>query len=1058
MSIYRSDSVAALSANITRVHVGDYVTKIGKYAFYNLANLDTVTIGDYVSTIAPSAFYKCGVKHIDMSKSNVYALDDDVFSNCKKLEDIALNDKITTIGANTFYLCSALSEIVLPASLTSIDDNGFASTGLTSVKLYAKTPPTITGVSFDGSNISTFYVPWDVVDIYESSDWHTYANIEKLPNPVVLSDVVPSLFTYHLGTTGTIKTIKLACEPHPYDSELSEGIIDWGDGTLTHVRGNIFEEHEYYRNAYSRPYCSTLVTIRFYVIAGSYIVGTHDMDTNPFSSNITDIITGDNIVGIGGDFIGCDGLDTTLFTNLQLVRPYAFGYIDAKSLAPRAAFEKDDYYPTNYFANVSLRTLFLDQNTLTDIAEGEFANSEIHTLIFNMTTVPTFDPAIGPFASDTHVNILVPKNMTDAYASALAGTNLDPSSYTIYEMHENVNPTVYTFNVECDPIENVNWLSENLYDTILLNFGFGADYEFAVILIDWGDGAFNAYTISGSFSELDIYRKYAKPGVYTVKVYPLYGTVSIRHKYGEVDPVTTAHNITSLSTGDYVTALDGAALYSAQHLESVVLGGDVTEIEYSVFEDAIIDKITFGDNMQSINGMAFENADVNKMIFESTTPPTLSTNMHNFKSGTHTTILVPESAVNSYVAAFSATSLDPSSYSIYGMRDLSTITPAEFTFTTSSTSEEATINVISVESEAIVKVDWGDGSVVESIDLNSTNSTELTHVYDTAGTYTANVYPVIGNIKLCKISSGSKIRAVSENLTALTTGDYITTIDDDAVHATNSIQLSNVSLIGDLTTLGDRAFYGAEVENISIGTNVTTIGKSALTITTDSMVVVPNTITTLTDDVFADASIKSIALNSTIEEIDAGALVTTSCNDLYIKAETPPTMAANSIKLSDGAVIHVPYKTAKLYAPIIEAADADPGNWTYTIEEEPDPNRDPDEYDPDSVADVPGTPAAEQALSADSVKSIIKAYGKNLKFIKTENNTIAVNQTIVGMPVPCPSSEDLIFRSFNGYDFIEYTAYDAFTRKEYVSLVRINDIRTFVIAKNARDKIDGFRC
>jgi hypothetical protein len=120
------------------------------------------------------------------------------------------------------------------------------------------------------------------------------------------------------------------------------------------------------------------------------------------------------------------------------------------------------------------------------------------------------------------------------------------------------------------------------------------------------------------------------------------------------------------------------------------------------------------------------------------------------------------------------------------------------------------------------------------------------------------------------------------------------------------------------------------------------------------------------------------------------------------------------------------------------------------------PGDDPDEYDPSSISNVPGDPAPEQNLSGDALQSIITAYGKNLKYIKTENNVIAVNVDRAGMM--SISSDDLVIRTFNGYDFLECRSYDPFFGRPYYSLIRVSDIRTFVIAQNANDQIDAFRC
>ena len=103
-------------------------------------------------------------------------------------------------------------------------------------------------------------------------------------------------------------------------------------------------------------------------------------------------------------------------------------------------------------------------------------------------------------------------------------------------------------------------------------------------------------------------------------------------------------------------------------------------------------------------------------------------------------------------------------------------------------------------------------------------------------------------------------------------------------------------------------------------------------------------------------------------------------------------------------------------------------------------------------------PVAEHSLSNDAVKAIIAQYGDKLKFIKTENNTIPVNQQIIGCPVYIDASTDITYETFDGYDFLSVRAFDTFNRKEYTTLIRTHDIRTFVIANKSTDKIDGFRC
>ena len=353
-----------------------------------------------------------------------------------------------------------------------------------------------------------------------------------------------------------------------------------------------------------------------------------------------------------------------------------------------------------------------------------------------------------------------------------------------------------------------------------------------------------------------------------------------------------------------------------------------------------------------------------------------------------------------------------------------------FTIKTSAANESASFYLAGDGDSAAVSVDWGDESALVEETL-TTSSKLFSHSYSDAGTYDATITVTSGSVKIWRSDSDVSL---SSNISDIVTGDGLTSIGKYGCYDTN---LDNVTLGDALTSIDDQAFYKSEIKHLVVGDGCTTIGSNAF----DGC--------TLLED---------IVLGSAVSSIDDDAF--SGCSSLVymdIYAETPPTISGTTFSGNTALTkFRVPASAVDTY----EASD-----WAQYAEIEaipepepptPTPPTDPDEYDPDSVEDVPGSPAPEQNMSGDALKSILKAYGKNLKFIKTENNTISVNHIVRGLPYL--SSDDLIIRSFNGYDFVEVKAYDSYFRKEYVSLIRINDIRTFVIAKNARDQIDAFRC
>ena len=105
MTDYDYNDSPFYNSDIKSVVIGDGVTTIGNYAFYNCTNLSSITIPDSVTTIGSDAFY-----------------------NCYNLTNITIPDSVTTISNSAFYNCSNLSSILIPDSVTTIGSSAFYNT------------------------------------------------------------------------------------------------------------------------------------------------------------------------------------------------------------------------------------------------------------------------------------------------------------------------------------------------------------------------------------------------------------------------------------------------------------------------------------------------------------------------------------------------------------------------------------------------------------------------------------------------------------------------------------------------------------------------------------------------------------------------------------------------------------------------------------------------------------------------------------------------------------------------------------------------------------------
>lgn len=105
--------------SITRVTIGEGVTRVGSLAFYGCKNLAAVTLPSGLTTIGSRAFKNCtALPHVVLPLS-LTTIGEAAFENCSKLNGIRLPDGLRVIRNYAFYRCSSLTTITVPAGLQS---------------------------------------------------------------------------------------------------------------------------------------------------------------------------------------------------------------------------------------------------------------------------------------------------------------------------------------------------------------------------------------------------------------------------------------------------------------------------------------------------------------------------------------------------------------------------------------------------------------------------------------------------------------------------------------------------------------------------------------------------------------------------------------------------------------------------------------------------------------------------------------------------------------------------------------------------------------------------
>ena len=117
-----------------KVKIGNGVTAIGNYAFWDCKSLTSIKIPEGVTTVGERAFYNCtGLTSIVISEG-VTTIGDSAFRCCSGIDCIVIPESATTIGDYAFSWCSGITSIVIPEGVTTIGKDAFYEcSGLTTI-------------------------------------------------------------------------------------------------------------------------------------------------------------------------------------------------------------------------------------------------------------------------------------------------------------------------------------------------------------------------------------------------------------------------------------------------------------------------------------------------------------------------------------------------------------------------------------------------------------------------------------------------------------------------------------------------------------------------------------------------------------------------------------------------------------------------------------------------------------------------------------------------------------------------------------------------------------